>query len=114
MMTSPNRRRTRAPLWTALTALLLTAFGAAGFGGVAAANPGSSSGPIVKTENGAVRGVSNSGVYSFLGLPYAAPPIGRLRWQPPQEAPHGTVSVTRPTSRRAARSRKACSPRLLS
>jgi para-nitrobenzyl esterase len=88
MMTSPNRRRTRAPLWTALTALLLTAFGAAGFGGVAAANPGSSSGPIVKTENGAVRGVSNSGVYSFLGLPYAAPPIGRLRWQPPQEAPH--------------------------
>ncbi len=45
-------------------------------------------GPIVSTSNGPVRGFVSNGVYEFLGIPYAAPPVGRLRWMPPQPAAH--------------------------
>ena len=39
---------------------------------------------VVHTDAGAVRGiVSGVGYRAFLGIPYAAPPIGRLRWAPP-------------------------------
>ncbi|MGA7886556.1 MAG: carboxylesterase/lipase family protein [Acidobacteriaceae bacterium] len=42
----------------------------------------------VKTDKGKVRGkLSADGqVRIFLGIPYAAPPVGELRWQPPQPA----------------------------
>jgi para-nitrobenzyl esterase len=39
---------------------------------------------VVTVEGGAVRGVSASGGYAFLGLPYAAVPIRNLRWRPPE------------------------------
>ena len=39
----------------------------------------------VKTDAGAVEGTTNAdGVRAFLGVPYAAPPVGALRWQAPQ------------------------------
>ncbi len=42
----------------------------------------------VKTEQGKVQGktINNGKVNAFLGLPYAAPPVGDLRWKAP-EAP---------------------------
>ncbi len=38
----------------------------------------------VKTENGVVEGISNSGLREFKGVPYAAPPVGDFRWKEPQ------------------------------
>ncbi|MEJ7740180.1 MAG: carboxylesterase family protein [Chitinophagaceae bacterium] len=40
--------------------------------------------PRVKTGNGLVEGVRESGILSFKGLPFAAPPVGNLRWKEPQ------------------------------
>lgn len=42
-----------------------------------------SSTPQVKTHSGTVEGKDNGKVKSFLGIPYAQPPIGDLRWKPP-------------------------------
>lgn len=42
--------------------------------------------PIVETTTGRVRGVARGGVAAFKGVPYAAPPLGDLRFRPP--VPH--------------------------
>ena len=39
----------------------------------------------VATEYGPVDGFENDGVFSYRGIPYAAPPVGELRWKPPVE-----------------------------
>jgi para-nitrobenzyl esterase len=39
--------------------------------------------PIVETNEGQVQGLISNGVTKFLGIPYAAPPVGNLRWRPP-------------------------------
>ena len=39
--------------------------------------------PIVATTAGRVRGVRRARVRAFLGVPYAAPPVDRLRFEPP-------------------------------
>lgn len=41
--------------------------------------------PIVRTSAGRVRGRLEDGVLAFRGLRYAAPPVGKLRFRPPQE-----------------------------
>ena len=42
--------------------------------------------PVLTIEGGQVQGVmaDNPGVYVYRGIPYAAPPIGDLRWKEPQ------------------------------
>ncbi|MGH6979950.1 MAG: carboxylesterase/lipase family protein [Stellaceae bacterium] len=45
----------------------------------------------VRTESGLVSGSGNE-IMSYLGIPYAAPPVGALRWKPPQKpAPWGAT-----------------------
>ena len=42
--------------------------------------------PVLKIEGGEIQGIPavTPGVYIYKGLPYAAPPVGNLRWKPPQ------------------------------
>ena len=40
--------------------------------------------PVVRLKDGTVRGKAESGVLAFLGIPYAAPPFGVNRMQPPR------------------------------
>jgi para-nitrobenzyl esterase len=65
----------------------------------------------VKTTDGLISGVTlASGVRAFKGLPFAAPPVGDLRWKQPQPAAHwsgvrkadafGNVCVQRPAPKR--------------
>lgn len=42
--------------------------------------------PQVATENGTLSGGRSAGVRFFKGVPYAAPPVGALRWRSPQPA----------------------------
>ncbi|HTE27681.1 carboxylesterase/lipase family protein [Flavitalea sp.] len=44
-----------------------------------------SAGTIVTTQYGQLEGVKEaSGIYAFKGIPFAAPPVGELRWKEPQ------------------------------
>lgn len=52
-------------------------------GGIASISAKSVS-PTAKIDSGEVRGVLSGGIEYFKGIPYAAPPIGKLRWRPPK------------------------------
>jgi para-nitrobenzyl esterase len=40
---------------------------------------------LVRTREGPVQGFAKNGIAEYLGIPYATPPVGDLRWRPPQE-----------------------------
>jgi len=48
---------------------------------------------LVKTQDGPVQGMVKDGVRQFLGIPYAAPPVGNLRWKAPQPHPAWTATL---------------------
>ena len=64
--------------------------------------PGAFAAERVKTVNGTIEGVLEpSGVRAFRGIPFAAPPVGELRWKPPQPVRNWTG--VRPADKFAAR-----------
>jgi para-nitrobenzyl esterase len=40
--------------------------------------------PAIVTQSGPLKGIIVGNIGEFLGIPYAAPPVGNLRWTPPQ------------------------------
>jgi len=60
------------------------------------ASRGATSAPQVKVESGIVEGKPEGTVNAFLGIPYAAPPVGDLRWRPP--APPAKWTGVRPAT----------------
>jgi para-nitrobenzyl esterase len=39
---------------------------------------------VLKVEGGSIKGLINQDVVSYKGIPFAAPPVGQLRWRAPQ------------------------------
>jgi para-nitrobenzyl esterase len=60
--------------------------------------PAHADGLTVKIAQGKLQGkaINQGRVHAFLGIPYAAPPVGKLRWFPPEPAAHwrGTRDAT--------------------
>jgi len=73
------------------------AFAAAPGVAIADDNSAETSSPIVSTDSGPVQGFVKYGVAEFLGIPYAAPPVGQLRWMPPRP-PQPWTQVRRATA----------------
>jgi para-nitrobenzyl esterase len=63
---------------------------------------------VVRTSGGAVRGTVDGDVRTFQGIPYAAPPVGALRWAPPR--PPARWAGTRDARRPRAVCPQAASP----
>jgi len=42
--------------------------------------------PVVSLDTGAVMGTNEGASHSFKGIPFASPPVGKLRWRAPQAA----------------------------
>ncbi len=82
MRTCPHTDRT---VLTAGSSFLLLAVSLAALGAAAAGAPAPGI-PSVRVESGLLDGVERDGVLVFRGVQYAAPPVGDLRWRPPQPA----------------------------
>ncbi|MGW4823409.1 carboxylesterase family protein [Streptomyces sp. NPDC004227] len=94
---SRRLRRHRGVLLAALgiaAAVLVTGLGLA----PVSAAPAADRLAVVHTSAGAVRGSLAADHRTFLGIPYAAAPVGRLRWRAAQPVPawRGIRDVTRP------------------
>lgn len=59
------------------------ALAASAFAAPALAEPPAAT-PVVETAQGKVQGLKDDGIDAFLGLRYAAPPVGEWRFKPPQ------------------------------
>ena len=86
---SMNETHTRTALVARISAVATGVLLAAGGAASAAAQTVLDPETPVMVGGGAVRGAPaarNADVIAFKGIPYAAPPVGDLRWRPPQPA----------------------------
>lgn len=74
------------------TIVVTLAFSSAHAASATGSAPACAAGTTVQTSTGPVCGIVQNGVESYLGVPYAAPPVGALRWKPPQ--PHAPWTTT--------------------
>jgi para-nitrobenzyl esterase len=81
------RAATQSLLAVLAMAAMLAACSPAGPRSVAPAGTPSA---VITVEGGQLQGVVAEGIVSFKNIPYAAPPIGALRWRAPQPAPTWT------------------------
>lgn len=82
-----NRLLRLAPLLGSFAfALSMTGCSAGGAGGPTTTPPPActNTATIKCTQSGAVQGMATGNLYAFRGIPYAAPPVGNLRWKAPQ------------------------------
>ena len=91
-----DKRPLRAVTFIAAAAALVAGIAVAAVGGASApahaASPSCTAATTVQTKDGPVCGLTASNITSYLDIPYAAPPVGNLRWEPPQpHAPWTTV-----------------------
>lgn len=93
-MTIRRRLAAAGALGAALVATLAVPAAASPGGAVAAAGDPA----VVATDTGAVRGTVTAGSRTYQGIPYAAPPVGDLRWRSPRPAAAwtGVRDATRP------------------
>ena len=80
----------RSILGSLFLAALVAGCGSSSGGESGTGGAGGSRGPaarelLVQTSFGPVEGFENEGVFSYRSIPYAAPPLGELRWKPPVE-----------------------------
>jgi para-nitrobenzyl esterase len=85
---------TRTGVRLGAAAIALSALVAGALTATASAAPAAEQSPrtglLVTTAGGTLRGTTAGRTDEFLGIPYAAPPVGPLRWQPPQAAARWT------------------------
>ena len=83
----------RAPLAVAaavLGGLLVPGLALAPAAHATAGHGAAGHGLVVNTESGLIHGKAAEGTHQWLGVPYAAPPTGALRWAAPRPAPRWT------------------------
>ena len=105
-----GRARAGAIVLAAGALVACTSAAVASGGAVAAtgARAAATGGPVARTDTGLVQGKVAGSTDEFLGIPYAAPPVGALRWAPP--APAASWAGIRPATSFAPHCPQTASP----